>query len=255
MIELILFLISCVNYLFLHRSMLTKCMPVLLCAVLATRAKRDADIEQSKEKHTEEGKLGGFQAKNMRYGLILSAAGDAFLFLDDQVPGGVWNPQDPSAPSPYFLLGLVSFLLGHIQYIRVFLASSKEHKHEPRFMIPFVLLYAAIMNPMLKAIIDTPLFAPVLVYGFVITTMGYTSFHWYWNNLAATNSKEWQSSAFVRGRRAFCGALFFIVSDAVLAFNRFIPDVLPVWPYGLTAHEIVIITYYAAQGLLTSSLF
>ena len=51
--------------------------------------------------------------------------------------------------------------------------------------------------------------------------------------------------------KALLGASFFMASDAVLAYNRFAPMVIDFHGYG---HEIVMVTYYAAQYLITASL-
>ena len=42
-----------------------------------------------------------------------------------------------------------------------------------------------------------------------------------------------------------------MASDSVLAFNRFAPEVIDFHGY---SHEIVMVTYYLAQYLITASL-
>jgi len=51
--------------------------------------------------------------------------------------------------------------------------------------------------------------------------------------------------------KALLGAILFIASDTVLAFSRFAPSVVD---FHGRSHEIVMVTYYLAQYLITSSL-
>ena len=262
MIELLVFLVAACNYLILHRSLLTKCLPILLCCILSYKARKDATIIQAKDR--KKGDFYAFYATNLGIGMLLSAIGDACLFLDDQVPGG-----DPSKPSPFFLFGLFAFLCGHIQYIKIFYVSAGHVKHQIRYTIPFMLFFMTIMFPLFDVIWDTALYFPVIIYGCIIATMAYMGFHWYWHALGDDAPRDGLSSVSTRSKRAFIGAVFFCLSDSVLAWNKFVPKLLEqtassipighVLPFigitSISAHDVVMVTYYIAQGLIASSAF
>lgn len=131
----------------------------------------------------------------------------------------------------YFLAGLVLFLIGHIFYIIAF--SKIRMKKPPTFIIALLLLYGAAMLTLFITTVvssnDYLLAIAVTCYIAAILTMGLAAF--------ATPI-----------RALHIGALFFIVSDSVLAFNLFIIDV----PF---EHEIVMLTYYIAQLSFTYSIF
>ena len=149
----------------------------------------------------------------------------------------------------------------------------------------FELLKLIIMSPIFDAIWDTPLYVPVIIYGIVIASMGYLSFHWYWNTLSSTlggddsdddkNNSKANGNGNAKGKntdndndnvikgninvdsldskraaRAFWGAMFFILSDSVLAWAKFVPSILNL--HGYEAHDVVMVTYYIAQGLIVS---
>ncbi|MEK4243906.1 lysoplasmalogenase [Psychrobacillus sp. FSL K6-2684] len=125
----------------------------------------------------------------------------------------------------WFIVGLITFLLGHIIYIFAF---RKIKKHSiPKWAAALLLIYGLIMTIWLAGTLwsekETILAVAVVLYIAVILTMG-------WN-------------AFQTGNKfVIIGATLFIFSDSILAINKFIIDV----PY---EHALVMLSYYGAQFL------
>lgn len=131
----------------------------------------------------------------------------------------------------WFIIGLTSFLIGHLFYIGAFRSISTAHA--PKLAARLLLLYGLAMmlwfSWTLLARGDIILTLAVCAYIAVIVTMGQQAF---------------------RAKEPFIitGALLFIVSDSILAVNRFI-TVLPF------AHELIMLTYYSAQFFLMLSIY
>jgi len=122
--------------------------------------------------------------------------------------------------------GLAAFLLGHLAFIGGFLARPL-HPSRAGFAAGALLLVVVVSPPIFKAV-PRPLRLPVLAYILVIFAM----------NVAA----------FIGGSAvAAAGASLFAVSDALLAWNRFVRPA----PGGRVA---VMVTYHLAIVLLTLSL-
>lgn len=146
--------------------------------------------------------------------LVLSLAGDVFLML----------PQD------LFVPGLAAFLLGHIAYI---VGMHVDGVDGPRFLVGIVLvmvLLAVIGTKVLKGVRagpDPKLAGPVVAYMFVISAM--------------------VASAIGVGHiTGIVGASLFFVSDALIAWNRFLHKIR----HGGVA---IMVTYHLAQmGLVLS---
>lgn len=130
----------------------------------------------------------------------------------------------------WFIIGLSFFLIGHIFYIFAF--RSTNSKNTPLSVKVLLALYGAFMMVWIAGSLvqkeDTVLAVAVTAYILVILTMGWTSFR--------TGSKF-----------AVIGALLFIISDSVLAINRFMFDVA-------YAHILIMFTYYGAQFFLMLSI-
>lgn len=130
----------------------------------------------------------------------------------------------------WFILGLTSFLIGHLFYITAF--RSTNIAKTPNIVKILLLLYGAVMMLWIAGTVfregDTVLAIAVCAYMIVILLMGLTAFR--------TGSKL-----------AIIGAMCFIASDSVLAINKFITDV----PY---SHILIMATYYVAQLLITLSI-
>jgi len=131
----------------------------------------------------------------------------------------------------WFVVGLTFFLIGHLFYIAAFLFCWKFSKWRAGSLIPlaaFVAFMAMRMTDALQTSGEDGLIIPVILYILVISTMAFT---------AIMTRQPW----------AIAGSLLFVASDSVLAWNKFIEDVAYSGP-------IIMITYYAAQYCIASSL-
>ena len=122
-------------------------------------------------------------------GLVFSLAGDVFLML----------------PKDRFVAGLVAFLIAHLFYIAAFVPEIHGLTWWP--LIPLV-IYAIVLYRILAPSLGK-LKAPVLVYIAVILMMAWLAWE-RWSQMG-------QSGALM----AFVGALLFVVSDTLLAIDRF----------------------------------
>ena len=149
-------------------------------------------------------------------GLLWSTLGDVLLML----------------PGDYFLYGLLSFLVAHIAYL---LAFNKRERLLAR-LAPFA-IYAVIAVGVLAYLwqgIPAPMRVPVLVY------------------VAALGAMAAQAAAIWRIRRdrasalAAVGGALFMLSDSLIAFNRFgEPFEASRW--------MVLTSYWMAQWLIARS--
>lgn len=149
-------------------------------------------------------------------GLVLSTAGDVFLML----------------PRDRFVAGLASFLLAHLCYLRAF---SIEVPFGAGLLLwlPFFAaggMVVALVWPGLKPALR----GPVVVYVIVIAAM------------AGQATGRWYVSGSMVALAAAVGAGLFVVSDAVLAIDRFR------WPFR-AARAVTLATYWAAQLLIAIS--
>ncbi|MGE7929772.1 lysoplasmalogenase [Lysinibacillus xylanilyticus] len=130
----------------------------------------------------------------------------------------------------WFLIGLTSFLIGHIFYIFAF--SSTNERQVPTWAKIVLLVYGASMAVWIAGTVfssgEIVLGIAVIAYISVILTMGWTAIR--------------TGSTF-----ATIGALLFISSDSFLAINKF---VMPL-PF---SHEFIMLTYYSAQILIALSI-
>ncbi|ORX96267.1 YhhN-domain-containing protein [Basidiobolus meristosporus CBS 931.73] len=156
------------------------------------------------------------------FGLFASALGDVFLELDND---------------KYFVHGLGSFLLGHLFYIGVFSVSSvpgcrpvsRGKKLFSGVILAsfYVSIFFNILLPNLRKTGREDFIFPVAFYALVIVGMTWC--------------------AYIRGEsRGFVGAGMFVISDFLLAWNKFVQPI----SYG---HRYVMATYYMAQLLITLS--
>jgi uncharacterized membrane protein YhhN len=180
--------------------------------------------------------LAGYYIQNVKkedrsitviFALGFSFLGDAFLMYDHLNP-------------IYFMLGLGSFLIAHIIYIVVY----KQHVHQSngdelvgikrvRIAFPIILAGSGLMIVLFPHLGDLKL--PVLVYAMILMLMVL-------NALFRYNRTSSQSFWLV-----FAGALLFMVSDSLLALNKFLMP-LPLAGVG------IISTYVAAQFLIVEGL-
>lgn len=131
----------------------------------------------------------------------------------------------------WFIVGLSAFLIGHLFYVTAFISRWRFSASRFFMLIP-ILAYASFMSwHLIQALIQADnyaLAAAVLLYIIVISFM------------------TW--SAIMTGNKlAMAGSVLFAVSDSILAWDRFVSDIVFAGP-------LIMITYYSAQFLIASSL-
>ncbi|ATP38811.1 lysoplasmalogenase [Solibacillus sp. R5-41] len=123
----------------------------------------------------------------------------------------------------WFIVGLCFFLTGHIFYIFAFRTTNIAKT--PIIVKILLGVYGLFMVVWIAGAIfnrgETILAIAVVAYMFVILIMGWTSFR--------------TGSTF-----AITGAILFIISDSILAIDRFMFEVS-------YSHQLIMITYYGAQ--------
>jgi uncharacterized membrane protein YhhN len=153
--------------------------------------------------------------------LAFSWLGDVLLLFDKQY-------------KTLFIYGLIAFLIAHIFYIFYFLQIRKANKPE-KMPNPLIFVAVACYSLTLFGVVAPNvknLLIPVGIYALIISTM-----------LAAS------LAAFDLGKQNFgkicvAGTLFFLLSDSILAINRFVA------PFKY-APVFIMLTYAAAQFLIT----
>jgi len=134
-------------------------------------------------------------------------------------------------PEKWFTAGLIAFLAAHVFYILAFKPGPGHHVSTGLFL-PFVfygLLMFFILAPGLGK-----LKLPVLVYVAAITIM------------AGFAAGRFVDRGGLRPLLAFVGAVLFLVSDSVLAYDRFAKKIR-------VAQIIILGTYFPAQLLIALS--
>lgn len=148
--------------------------------------------------------------------LGFSVLGDILLMFVDQ-------------SAHFFTVGLVAFLLAHVMYILVFLKHRNKQKSFVGFMV-FLLVYASGLFYLLKDGLGDMLL-PVVVYMIIILSMATTAFL----RKGIVNSNSYNL--------VFIGAMFFMISDSILALNKFYQP-LPL------SNISIMLTYALAQFLI-----
>ncbi len=138
----------------------------------------------------------------------------------------------------FFIFGLVSFLIAHLLFIKIVLTRIQKYPLSKVIfsIIPFLIVFSLLL--LLLFILKNSLnemFVPVVIYGFTISTFGAVSL------LDYLNGKSSKSLLML------LGAIVFIVSDSVLAINKF---------YNPThLNEVIIMaTYISSQYLIFRSM-
>ena len=149
-------------------------------------------------------------------GLLLSLAGDIFLML----------------PGDRFLGGLASFLLAHVAYVAAFSSGVGLLPH-PWVAVPYALATIGWL-PLLWPGLRRRLRMPVVLYSSLLALMAAQ---------AGGRALELGTTASLLGA---VGAALFLVSDSLLALDRF--RVRFRW-----AKAAVLATYWAAQALIALS--
>ena len=135
----------------------------------------------------------------------------------------------------FFMLGLASFLIGHIIYIKItagFLPRDLTTKMISS-AFPFLLVFAGLMYLIYPNLEE--MLIPVIVYGVTISTFGSVAFLNYRSEKSTENL--W----------LFIGAIIFILSDSLIALNKFYESNEL---YGVT----IMITYILAQYLICKAM-
>lgn len=152
-------------------------------------------------------------------GLFFSFWGDVLLLFQER----------------FFVFGLASFLFAHVIYIKIvsgFLQRELTIKIVSS-ALPFVFFFGGIMYLIYPNLGD--MFLPVLIYGITIATFGATALLYY---------RQERTTA---GLWLLLGAIFFIVSDSMIALNKFYePNAL----YGVT----IMVTYIIAQYMICKAM-
>jgi alkylglycerol monooxygenase len=132
-----------------------------------------------------------------------------------------------------FVAGLATFLVAHLLYIAALAFSANRPSAQVLVYLPAVAVFAVMLRLLAPRAGD--LLVPVIVYMAVICVM-----------LASASAR-----AFVKGPAPsallfFAGAAFFVVSDALIAIDRWLKPI----PH---AQAFILGTYYVAQGLIAAS--
>ena len=133
----------------------------------------------------------------------------------------------------FFIAGLLSFLIAHIMYILVFF-KKRNQKSKPYGFIILLVLYALGLFSLLQSRLGD-LLAPVFIYMCVILLMSIFAF---------LRRGMVHSSSF---NLVFAGAVLFMVSDSLLAINKFYTSLY-------FADFGIMFTYALAQLLLVFGL-
>lgn len=152
-----------------------------------------------------------FYQKMIVTGLIFSTVGDVFLI-----------------DSKRFIQGLVSFLLAHICFIVAFFSTP----HLPSLIL--YLAYVAVFLSILWKHLGN-LKIPVIVYSIALLLMSWFALSRYFE---LNDDKSFY---------AFLGSISFLVSDSLLAYNKF----KSLFPF---AEILILSTYFVAQWLIALSI-
>ena len=157
--------------------------------------------------------------------LIFSWIGDIILLFADK-------------GELYFIFGLVAFLLSHLVYILLFSKQQNTRINEKKEIfwlgILAILAYFFIMIDTLFLKLGD-LKIPVIVYAVVITTMLFFAFK---------GSLKWATPA---NNYILVGAIVFVSSDSILAFNKFYAPITD-------ASFYIMLTYCLAQYSIVSGI-
>lgn len=136
---------------------------------------------------------------------------------------------------PWFLLGMVAFAIGHLAYAWAF-RSANYGGSSAKLDLALAAYMAAMLYAMLgKGNVPQDLRVPVVAYTGIIGFM----------TRCVLSRKPYPPAA--SAVTGIAGALLFMLSDSVLAWNKFVHPL----PY---AGVVVMLTYYAAQWALCKAL-
>ena len=137
--------------------------------------------------------------------------------------------------SIYFIIGLSAFLISHILYIKCYVRGRNLMVERPHSTAVWIFSLLAVVSGTLLLLYLTPyledLLIPVYIYGIILTTMLIAAIH----RSGKTNPSSFQL--------VVTGALFFMISDSLLAINKF---AIPIYQSGI----LIMVTYLIAQLLI-----
>jgi len=158
----------------------------------------------------------------LQFAILASLLGDIFLLADN-------------GSSIWFMLGLIAFLVAHIFYIILFIKIRKKNQPRKKWNILVLVLLAAYVGFFFYLLYPGlgSLKVPVIIYAVVLASMLGTAYH------AFDLSKQ------AYGAITVLGAFLFLVSDSLLAINKFyssffLSSVLIMLTYGLAQLFIVL---------------
>ncbi len=160
--------------------------------------------------------------------LFASWGGDVFLYFYARKGGA------------FFILGLISFLIGHLFYIGSFVKELSERQNYgivrsiPSLVLPFLFYGIALMLYVLPTL-SIEMKLPVFIYALVILSMA----------VLALNRKNLVSETSFKG--VFIGAVLFVISDSMIAISNFVT------PFDYSRGAIMS-TYIAGQGFIVKGL-
>lgn len=166
--------------------------------------------------------LRGRFSKRVGIGLIFGLAGDVFLMFDEH-------------NELFFTAGLAAFLIGHLFYASAFYLDYNVNKgvykkHSKNAIIGYT-FFSVLFCAGLWSYLGS-MKIPVIIYAVVISLMGVMAV----NRFGRVNTLSF--------RLTFIGSLLFVLSDSILAINRFVYS----FPF---SGVIIMATYMAAQYLIT----
>lgn len=152
--------------------------------------------------------------------LIFSFFGDVFLMYPGQF---------------FFKIGLVSFLIAHLLFIKIVLKRIVEVSffNILKAVIP-IGIFLSLLIFTIKDSLNELLF-PVLIYGFTISTFGVVSLI------------DYLETKTIQSLWMFIGAIIFMISDSLLALNKFY-NPAHIFEVG------IMVTYITAQYLIFRSM-
>ncbi|MBK8051661.1 MAG: lysoplasmalogenase [Anaerolineales bacterium] len=148
-------------------------------------------------------------------GILFSIGGDIFLML----------PQDR------FVFGLISFLIAHLFFIFAYL--SRTGFHFTWWIFAIYAVYTGLLIYLLWPHAGS-LRAPVLVYGLILMVMGWQA------------AEQWWVLRDPSALLAALGAILFLLSDSVLALDKFRAPIA-------NRDVLIMTTYYGALMLIAWS--
>lgn len=166
--------------------------------------------------------LNGRFAKRIFIGLLFGLIGDYLLMFVDK-------------NGALFMYGLIAFLIGHLLYISAFYLDYKWNPSIEKAATRIALIVFGVFCTVFYLLIRPHLGGmkiPVLIYAFVISLMA----------MMAVNRKSRVST--LSYQLIFFGAVLFLISDSVLAYNKFVN------PFD-GASLVIMSTYMLAQFLIT----